>query len=124
MHELAITESLLTIALDRARAAGAGRIVSIRLRVGELTGYVPEAVEENFRALSAGTAAEGAVLLIEPVPLRCSCKQCGREYPARPDDFTCPGCRGSDIAIIGGREMFIESMEATAPDVPQGKERS
>ncbi|MRR10354.1 hydrogenase maturation nickel metallochaperone HypA, partial [bacterium] len=57
MHELAITESLLTIALDQARAAGAGRIVSIRLKVGELTGYVPEAVETNFRVLSAGTIA-------------------------------------------------------------------
>ncbi|MCU0607468.1 MAG: hydrogenase maturation nickel metallochaperone HypA [Candidatus Edwardsbacteria bacterium] len=121
MHELAITTSLLTIALDQARAAGAGRIVSIRLKVGELTGYVPEAVETNFRALSAGTAAEGAALLIERAPLRCTCRACGREYPARPDDFTCPDCRGSAITITGGREMFIESMEVESPVTPQGK---
>ncbi len=111
MHELAITQSLLAVALDHARGAGVRRILSVRLKIGELTGYVPEAVEMNFLALAAGTAAEGASLVIEAVPLRCSCRKCGREYPARPDDFTCPGCGGGDIAVTGGREMFIESLE-------------
>jgi hydrogenase nickel incorporation protein HypA/HybF len=111
MHELAITKSLLTIALDQAQRANVRRIRSIRLKIGELTGYVPAAVEMNFNALAAGTAAEGASLVIDSMPLRCTCKRCRCEYPARPDDFTCPGCGGSEIAITGGREMFIESMD-------------
>jgi hydrogenase nickel incorporation protein HypA/HybF len=111
MHELAITRSLLAIALDKAAGSGVTRIRSIRLKVGELTGYVPEAVEMNFGMLAAGTVAEGAVLQIDPVPLQCSCKKCGHAYTGKPDDFTCPVCGAADIAVTGGREMFIESME-------------
>jgi hydrogenase nickel incorporation protein HypA/HybF len=111
MHELAITKSLLAVALDKAAGSGVTRIRSIRLKVGELTGYVPEAVELNFGMLAAGTVAEGAALLIEPVPLQCACRKCGHAYPAKPDDFTCPACGAADITVTGGREMFIESME-------------
>jgi len=111
MHELAITQSLLQVALDKAGEAKAGRIRSIKLRIGRLSGYVPEAVDLNFRMLAPGTMAEGAALEIEWVPLRCRCKGCGGEYDATPDDFTCPSCRAADFAIISGREMFIESME-------------
>jgi hydrogenase nickel incorporation protein HypA/HybF len=111
MHELAITKSLLAIALDKAGESGVTKIRSIRLKVGELTGYVPEAVEMNFGMLAAGTVAEGAVLLIEAVPLQCTCKKCGNGYPGKPDDFTCPACGAADITVTGGREMFIESME-------------
>ena len=111
MHELAITKSLLAIALDKAEESGVKRIRSIRLRVGELTGYVPEAVELNFNMLAVNTIAEGAVLQIEPVTLQCTCKNCGHIYHGKPDDFTCPACGAADITVTGGREMFIESME-------------
>ena len=111
MHELAITKSLLTIALDKAAESGVKRIHSIRLKVGELTGYVPEAVKLNFNMLAVNTIAEGAVLQIELVPLQCTCRKCGHAYPAKPDDFTCPACGTADITVTGGREMFIESME-------------
>jgi len=111
MHELAITSSLLRIALDKAGEAGATRIGSIKLRIGRLSGYVPEAVELNFRMLAPGTMAEGAALEIQWVPLRCRCKICGREHDATPDDCSCPSCHAADFIITGGREMFIESIE-------------
>jgi hydrogenase nickel incorporation protein HypA/HybF len=111
LHELDITESLLRVALEQAGASRVRRIVSIKLKIGELTGYAPEAVEHNFGQLSAGTIAEGAALVIERVPLRCHCKACGSVYRAARDDFSCPACRVADFEITGGREMFIESME-------------
>ena len=111
MHELAITQGLLRVALEQAGTNKVRRIISIKLKIGELTGYVPEAVEQNFEQLSAGTIAEGAALLIEPVPLRCHCKRCGTDYRAARDDFSCPSCRSAEFKITGGREMFIESME-------------
>jgi hydrogenase nickel incorporation protein HypA/HybF len=55
MHELAITQSLFKIVLEQARKAGAKKIAGINLRIGRLTGYVPEAVEMNFNLLAAGT---------------------------------------------------------------------
>jgi hydrogenase nickel incorporation protein HypA/HybF len=111
VHELAITQSLLKIALDKANEAGAGRIRAITLKIGRLTGYVPEAVEANFEILSPGTPAEGARLIMEWVPVACRCRECGRRYQAEIEDLRCPDCRTLGFEIIGGREMYIESME-------------
>jgi len=111
VHELAITRSLLQIALDKAGQAQARRIGSIKLRIGRLSGYVPEAVEQNFRLLVPGTIAEGAALVLEWMPLRCRCKECGHEHDATPQDCSCPACGAVGFTITGGREMFIESME-------------
>ena len=114
MHELAITQSLLQVALDKAEQVGAKNISRINLRIGRLSGYVPEAVELNFQMASAGTKAQGALLAIEWVPLACTCKRCGNSYGAHGEDFSCPSCRAADFTITGGREMFIESMEVDA----------
>lgn len=111
MHELAITQSLLGIALDKASEAGAGRIRAIALKIGRLSGYVPEAVQANFEILSPGTLAEGAELRIEWMSISCRCRDCGREYQAEVEDLRCPVCRTLNFQITGGREMYIESME-------------
>ena len=66
MHELSIMQSALSLALDQARQAGAARVHTIRLRIGALSGVVPDALEFAFEALTPGTLAEGAQLAIEP----------------------------------------------------------
>lgn len=111
MHELAITQSLVKIALSKAEEVGALRIRKINLRIGRLTGYVPEAVEMNFQMMTPGTKAEGAELDIQWVPIRCRCRDCGAEYQTDELDLTCPQCKIISGQIIDGREMFIDSME-------------
>lgn len=44
VHELAIMDSALNLALDQARKAGATRVHVIRLRIGVLSGVVPDAL--------------------------------------------------------------------------------
>ena len=111
MHELAITQSLVDIALEKAGQIGARRIVRINLRIGRLTGYVPEAVEMNFRLITPGTPAEGADLDVQWVPVKCLCRSCGVEFSSPELDLTCPKCGQVSGQVAGGREMFIESME-------------
>jgi len=111
VHELAITQGLLRIALEKVEQAGARSIRQINLRIGKLSGYLPEAVEMNFRMLSPGTKAEGARLSLEWLPVTCECRECGRQYQAQGQDLRCPGCRAAQFRITGGREMYIESLE-------------
>lgn len=111
MHELAITESMIKIALTKAEEIGAKRIIKINLKIGRLSGYVPEAVEMNFQLLTAGTRAEGAELNIQWVPIRCSCSLCHSEYLSEVPDLVCKKCGKAGGKIVGGREMFIDSLE-------------
>jgi hydrogenase nickel incorporation protein HypA/HybF len=67
MHETKLCLSLLDLADRHRRAAGADRIVAVRLEVGAFSGVAPEALEAAFPVCAAGTAADGAALRIERV---------------------------------------------------------
>jgi hydrogenase nickel incorporation protein HypA/HybF len=111
MHELSIMQSALSMALEQARQAGASRVHEIRLRIGALSGVVPEALEFAFEALTPGTLAEGAQLAIEHVPARFWCADCAREFVS--DDLLaeCPDCHALSREIRSGRELEVASLE-------------
>jgi hydrogenase nickel incorporation protein HypA/HybF len=117
MHELAITQSMLEVALRHAQQAGAQRIVRINLVVGDLSGIVGESVQFYFDIISRGTLAEGAELVFRRVPAGFRCRACGAEYephaPGAAPDMTwaCPACGQLQPEVVGGREFLVESIE-------------
>jgi hydrogenase nickel incorporation protein HypA/HybF len=111
MHELSIMQSALSIALEQAEQAGATRVHSIRLRIGALSGVVPDALEFAFEALTPGTAAADASLAIERVPARFWCATCKREFQADDMFAECPECHALSGEIRAGREMEVASLE-------------
>ena len=110
MHEMAIAEGILDIALDCAQKNGAARIERIGLLLGELSGVETDALSLCFSSLVQGTPAEHAVLTWERVPLTGRCHDCGREMHIRPQDLFCPDC-GGGIEFIHGREMRVDYIE-------------
>lgn len=104
-------ESALTVVLNRAQEAGASRVHSVRLRIGALSGVVPEALGFAFDALTPGTLAEGAKLIIDAVPARFWCTDCQKEFQSEDMFAECPGCRRPSGDLRAGREMEIASME-------------
>jgi hydrogenase nickel incorporation protein HypA/HybF len=112
MHELAATESILSIALDAARIAGASRVRAVDVIVGELSSMLDESVQFYFELLSRNTAAAGAQLRVRRRAARATCPDCGASYEVIPP-FTpaCRDCGAGGIAISGGREFYVESIE-------------
>jgi hydrogenase nickel incorporation protein HypA/HybF len=111
VHELSIMESALSVALESARQAGACRVHAIRLRIGALSGVVPDALEFAFEALTPGTLAESARLVIEPVPARFWCQPCSREFQSENLFAECPDCHALSGDLRAGREMEVASLE-------------
>ncbi|HHY84931.1 MAG TPA: hydrogenase maturation nickel metallochaperone HypA [Verrucomicrobia bacterium] len=111
MHELSIMHSALQQALTEAERAGAVRVHEIRLRVGALSGVVPEALQFAFEALSSGTPAENARLTIESVPARFWCRSCSSEFEPFGLLPECPSCRTPSRELLAGRELELASME-------------
>ena len=111
MHEVGIIESTLRAAEARTRADGATRIDAIHLRVGRLTGVVPEALEHAFAALRQGTLAAGGRLVVEYVAAVCWCAACQREFEAPGLFSECPACGAASGDIRRGRELDLISLE-------------
>ena len=111
MHEVGIIQSTLEIATAKARQAGASRIHRLVLRIGALSGVVPEALESAFAALAPGSIADGALLEIECVPIIGWCGQCAAEFPSGDFISTCPKCGEPTAAIRRGRELELAQLE-------------
>ncbi len=111
MHELAITESILRIAIDEAKKHGASKVLSIRIKVGEFSGVVPQLIQEYYNITSRNTAAEGAQLIIDRVPVTIKCLDCGEECITDRARIKCPECGSINIKMITGREFYVDSME-------------
>ena len=101
----------MNAALQHAEEAQATRVHVVRLRVGRLSGVVPDALQFAFEALSRGTLAEGGQLTIEEVPARFWCGICQHEFTG--DDLIgeCPDCHTPSADVRGGRELEIASLE-------------
>jgi len=112
MHELSIATSALQQALEETRRAGASRVTRIGLRVGAISGVDAEALRFAFSAILPGTAAEGAVLDIDPVAAIATCPDCQRDFSAEADFiFACPACGRLSAAIRQGRELDLVRLE-------------
>jgi len=111
MHELSIIQSAVSQALDHAQRAGAKRVLGIRLRIGTLSGVVPEALEFAFEAVTAGTPAEGASLAVDSVPARFWCAKCRREFESVNLVSDCPACGSPSGDLRAGRELELASLE-------------
>lgn len=111
MHELAITENIVNIVLDKAREARASKITGISLVVGELSGFVPDSIEFYFDVLSKDTIAQGAILHFELVSVQACCRSCLTTFSPKDTQWACPKCHGMSVDVVVGRELYVKNME-------------
>jgi hydrogenase nickel incorporation protein HypA/HybF len=112
MHELSVTQSILSLALETAQGHGSDRITAIDLVIGELSSIVDDSVQFYFDLLSRGTPAEGARLQFRREPATATCLDCGRQFSvSAPLSHFCPACGGIRLQVTGGREFYVESIE-------------
>ena len=115
MHEMGITQGILAASFEAAEEAGATRITEIRVSVGELTEVMDFALQFAFESLTPGTMAEGAVLLVNHVPARSKCLECGTEFEHDRFEMICPNCGSFALESLSGRELQIDSIETDEP---------
>ena len=112
MHELVIVEGILDVIIPEVKKHEAERILKIRLKIGELSGVVPECIHEYFGIAAKGTIAEGAEVIIEKTPIRITCPDCGFAGEIRKGMHACPSCGSLRFRIVSGSEYYIDSVEA------------
>ena len=111
MHELSIVASLFEILEEKAKEKKAEKIVSVTLKVGALSGVVPEFLETAFNIYKKDTIASESKLKIEEVPLKIKCQQCGTEIVKDDFVFICEKCDSRDLDTLSGTELLLEKIE-------------
>ncbi|MBW8793293.1 MAG: hydrogenase maturation nickel metallochaperone HypA [Streptomyces sp.] len=112
MHELSIATAIVEQADEWARADGADHVRAVTVRVGELSGVVPDALDFAFEVARDGTALAGARLVVEQVTARAWCEPCAEEFAVgMPPFFWCPHCDRPSTELRSGRELEITAVD-------------
>lgn len=114
MHELAVTESILNIVIKHAARNQVEKVLSVSLKIGELTDLVDEWMQRYFNYLSKDTIAEGAILKIERSRVVFQCTDCKNAFPVSLKDtgkIVCSCCNSEKVMLVSGREFLIKHIE-------------
>jgi hydrogenase nickel incorporation protein HypA/HybF len=86
-------------------------VIRLDLVIGRLSGVYVGAIRFAFELLSPGTLVEWAELRIAEPNARCRCAACGAFVEIDELAPRCPACGSSDVAIEGGQELLLETIE-------------
>jgi hydrogenase nickel incorporation protein HypA/HybF len=111
MHELAVTESILDIAVKYAQQAEASRVTDLYIVVGRLSSIVDDSVQFYWEMMSENTLCAGSKLHFERVPAEMVCMACGKTYTLDSELSPCPECGSPQVKVSSGDQFFLESIE-------------
>ena len=111
MHELAICQSLMDQVESIASERNAQSVTSIVVAMGPLSGVEAQLLKNAYPIASAGTVAENAELVIEYLPVRVKCTQCGSESDTLPNKLICKQCGDWRTTLVSGDELMLMSVE-------------
>jgi hydrogenase nickel incorporation protein HypA/HybF len=111
VHELAVCQALMDQVVLVAQREQARRVTGVTLQIGPLAGVEPQLLLDAWPIASAGGVAQGAELLIESMPLRVRCLECGCDTDAAPNRLLCGECGSFRTRPISGEELLLKSLE-------------
>ncbi len=112
MHELSIAESIVEVVREKAVECSATRVKSVRLKIGEASGIVIDALTFSFEMVASfEPVLAGTQLSIDVIPHRAWCRHCKQEFPVMNFVAQCPTCEEWSSEILSGTELQIVEME-------------
>lgn len=116
MHELSIALGIVDIATNTCREAGATKVESITLEIGELAGIQMDSLLFVWPSAVANTVLQDAERIIEQPPGEAICLECSTTFPIKKQFDACPNCQSYFKEVIRGKELNVRSMALTVPD--------
>ncbi len=122
MHEGSIAAALVQSVLEVQEKEGLGSVKAVTVCIGRLHHVVPELLNSAYRILKKEHAAlVRSRLVIEILPVRITCRACGRDTVIEKPEFACSACGSTAIEVTGGREMHLKEITGTEAKVKSKK---
>lgn len=113
MHELGIVFYIIDDVTEVAQQNGVTKVASVTLELGEVSGVVPELLQDAWKWAAHRTELmDGAELICETVHARTVCDDCNLEYDTVAHGRICPECGSEHTHLLCGREVMIKEIEA------------
>ncbi len=111
MHELGIAQNILEIVRQAVPDEQKAAVRKIRIRVGQLSGIVPDSLDFCFSVMLNESRMPKARLAIEEVPTISRCRDCAHRFQIEDMAFLCPACKSTNLELVSGRELEVVEIE-------------
>jgi hydrogenase nickel incorporation protein HypA/HybF len=118
MHEMAVAEGILSVALEASRGV---KVKSIGVSIGKLQHLTQDSLQFSFTLIAEETPASGATIEITHIPARFHCKQCGADFDFGQGALLCMECNGVDLDVLTGSELIVDFVALENGDVIRRK---
>ncbi|CAK0768916.1 Hydrogenase maturation factor HypA [Gammaproteobacteria bacterium] len=116
MHELAVAYALVEQVEMLIHQNQAQRATHIYLRIGPLSGIVPELLSDAISIVAASSRMAGAELEMTRTSIRIYCQVCEAEDEVEINRLLCPSCGNWHTKMISGDELLLERIELEGDD--------
>ncbi len=110
MHEFSIVLSIIEIAEEEARKAGASSISKLVLDIGTMAGIEFYALDTAMEMAVKNTMLEKALITVNKLTAKAQCTGCGKIFPINDVLEQCPKCGCLYHKTISGKELKIKSL--------------
>lgn len=117
MYEFSLTNSVNNAVQRLCKQTGWKKVRRIMVKVGGMRKVNPELMAFIFAAVSKDTPAEGALLSVMMLPVTLKCYSCGKIVTREDTELVCPLCGSSNVQILSGHELAIESLEVESNNI-------
>ena len=117
MHELSLAEAINNTIKELCERSGWTRVRRVVLKIGRMRQVDSELLSFAFHAVTGGTVSEGSELSVLELPVVFKCHTCGKTTAGEITAFMCHDCAGTNVELLSGMELTIESMEVEGRQV-------
>jgi hydrogenase nickel incorporation protein HypA/HybF len=115
MHELSLAKGIIEIIQQNIPAAELLKVRLVTVRIGAMSGVVPESLEFSYQSLTAETQLANSLLRFDRIPFRIQCNRCQAETENDNGIAVCEQCWSSDTTILSGNELDVVTIELADP---------
>ncbi len=112
MHEMGMVQFVFDTVRQTAEQHGAKRVNAVVIQAGALRGIVEQYMNFYWEMLAKDTDYADTKIVIEKIPVRLRCRDCGREFePPEGEVFDCGDCKTKNVEAIRGTELIIKEIQ-------------
>jgi hydrogenase nickel incorporation protein HypA/HybF len=113
VHEVSVALGMVDELRKIAEKNGANKILSVKLKIGRMSGIVTDSLKFAFDAVKLEHPfLSSAEIVIEEIPLLYKCNECSRSFDTDNMYFpSCPDCDSYNLSLVSGEEQHIENVE-------------
>ena len=111
MHEYSIVISLIDKCQEQVKAHKAKKVTKLVVKVGVLSGVEIELLQRAFDGFKEDSVCSDAKMQIYQQKVVVFCKECNKEHTLEKFEFICPTCKGYQLDILDGEDLFLMQLE-------------